>query len=180
AVVGADGKAGLLSCVAARERVGRSGRVVGIGPDRSTAGARLLLSEGYVDAFVEADARDALGLREAARDALPAGAHVTINCVNVAGSEAGTILVTRDGGTICFFSMCTSFTAAALGAEGFGRDLTMLIGNGFVRGHAEYALGLLRNHAALRRYFVIRFSPGQRSGTPMQLGAAKSGSAESL
>ena len=36
--------------------------------------------------------------------------------------------------------MATSFPAAALGAEGLAADVTMLIGNGYVPGHAELAL----------------------------------------
>ena len=47
-------------------------------------------------------------------------ADVTINCVNVSGTELGSILCTKDRGTVYFFSMSTSFTAAALGAEGVG------------------------------------------------------------
>ena len=55
---------------------------------------------------------------------------VAVNLVNVPGTELGTILVTRESGTILFFSMATSFATAALGAEGLGRATTMLIGNG--------------------------------------------------
>ena len=40
--------------------------------------------------------------------------------------------------------MATSFAAAALGAEGLAADVTMLIGNGYVPGHAAFALDLVR------------------------------------
>ena len=33
--------------------------------------------------------------------------------------------------------MATSFTKAALGAEGVGSDVTMIVGNGYTKGHAE-------------------------------------------
>ena len=36
--------------------------------------------------------------------------------------------------------MATSFSAAALGAEGLAADVTMLVGNGYVPGHADLAL----------------------------------------
>ncbi|GAC1441785.1 MAG: L-erythro-3,5-diaminohexanoate dehydrogenase [Vulcanimicrobiaceae bacterium] len=156
AVVGADGKSGLLACVAARAGVGPHGRVVGIGPDAGTAAARLLVAQ-YVDAFVEADARDARATLAASAATLPTGADLTVNCVNVAGTEMASILLTRGEGTVCFFSMCTSFTAAALGAEGVGKDVTMIVGNGYVAGHAALALDLLREHAAVRAYFVARY-----------------------
>jgi L-erythro-3,5-diaminohexanoate dehydrogenase len=63
----------------------------------------------------------------------------------------------RDGGTVLFFSMATSFTAAALGAEGIGKDALLVVGNGFVPGHADLTLGLLRRHAGLRALFEERF-----------------------
>ncbi len=157
AILGADGKSGLLSCVQARERVGPHGRVVGIGPDATTAGARLLVACGYVDAFVQADARDTLAILEAVPTALPTLADLTINCVNVPGTELSSILITRDHGTVYFFSMSTSFTAAALGAEGVGKDVTMIVGNGYAKGHAAIALQTLRDHPALRAYFVDRY-----------------------
>ena len=48
-------------------------------------------------------------------------ADVTVVCVDVPGCEGGAILATADGGTVIFFSMATSFSAAALGRRGAGR-----------------------------------------------------------
>jgi L-erythro-3,5-diaminohexanoate dehydrogenase len=66
------------------------------------------------------------------------------------------VLSTADGGTVVFFSMATSFSAAALGAEGLAADVTMLIGNGYVPGHADYAMGLVRDVPAVRALFESR------------------------
>ena len=77
-------------------------------------------------------------------------------CVDAPGCEAGSILVTRHGGTVVFFSMATSFTAAALTAEGLAADVTMLIGNGYVPGHARFALDLVRELPAVRDVFERR------------------------
>ena len=82
---------------------------------------------------------------------------LVINCASVPGTEMATILSTRDGGTAIFFSMATSFTAAALGAEGVGKDLTMLLGNGYVPGHADLTLELLRSDTKLRDFFTARY-----------------------
>ena len=79
------------------------------------------------------------------RSATPAD--VTVVCVDVPGAEHGAILATADGGTVVFFSMATSFSAAALGAEGMAADVTMLVGNGYTPGHAALALDLYRSHA---------------------------------
>ncbi|MGN6242495.1 MAG: L-erythro-3,5-diaminohexanoate dehydrogenase, partial [Motilibacteraceae bacterium] len=57
-----------------------------------------------------------------------------------------------------FFSMATSFSAAALGAEGLAADVTMLVGNGYVPGHAAYAMDLLRRDPAVRGLFEARLA----------------------
>ncbi|MDB4894529.1 MAG: Zn-dependent alcohol dehydrogenase and related dehydrogenase, partial [Firmicutes bacterium] len=56
-------------------------------------------------------------------------------------------------GMVYLFSMATSFTAAALGAEGVGSHVDMLIGNGYYPGHADLALQLLRESPQLRSLF---------------------------
>jgi L-erythro-3,5-diaminohexanoate dehydrogenase len=66
----------------------------------------------------------------------------------------GSILSTKQHGKIYFFSMATSFTAAALGAEGVGKDVEMIVGNGYATGHAEHSLGLLRESEKLRQLFT--------------------------
>ena len=94
--------------------------------------------------------------------ALGGPADVTVVCVDVPGCEHGAILATADGGTVIFFSMATSFAAAALGAEGLAADVTMLIGNGYVPGHAEYALALLRSEPACGRCSTRGSRPRQQ------------------
>ena len=79
---------------------------------------------------------------------------VTINNVNIPDTEMTSILCTKDDGIVYFFSMATSFTKAALGAEGVGKDVTMIIGNGYTRGHAELTLDLLRESPVLRKLFT--------------------------
>ena len=48
------------------------------------------------------------------------------------------------------------FSAAALGAEGLAADVRMLVGNGYVPGHAAYAMELLRGDAGVRGLFERR------------------------
>jgi L-erythro-3,5-diaminohexanoate dehydrogenase len=59
---------------------------------------------------------------------------------------------------VIFFSMATSFSAAALGAEGLAADVTMLVGNGYLPGHAAYALDLLRADPGVRSLFEGRLT----------------------
>jgi L-erythro-3,5-diaminohexanoate dehydrogenase len=83
---------------------------------------------------------------------------VTVVCVDVPGCEHGAILTTAERGTVVFFSMATSFSAAALGAEGLAADVTMVIGNGYVPGHAGYALDLLRAEPGVRALVEARLT----------------------
>jgi len=151
AVIGGGGKSGSLALAAAR-RAG-AGRLVGVVPSAREAAA--LQVAGLADEVVVADARDPVALAAA----IGAQVDVTVLCVDVPGCEHGCLLATRDGGTVIFFSMATSFTAAALGAEGLAADVTMLIGNGYVPGHADLALDLLRTTPGVRALFENRLAP---------------------
>ncbi|MCI0689718.1 MAG: L-erythro-3,5-diaminohexanoate dehydrogenase [Sporichthyaceae bacterium] len=155
AVIGAAGKSGSLSVVAARRAGAKS--VIGVVPVRREA--EILDRAGIADDVVLADARDPVALCGAVTAALDGHqADVTVVCVDVPGCEHGAILSTADGGTVVFFSMATSFSAAALGAEGLAADVTMLVGNGFLPGHAGYALDLLRTEPAVRAMFEARLA----------------------
>jgi L-erythro-3,5-diaminohexanoate dehydrogenase len=152
-VIGADGKSGMLVCAQAKARTGARGRVIGVVPDASSPAAAVLQRCGVVDELIVADARDALQTSSRVTGAAPQLADLVINCVNVPGTELASILCARQDGTIYFFSMATSFTTAALGAEGVGRDVTMIIGNGYTKGHAEIALQTLREHPQIHAHF---------------------------
>jgi L-erythro-3,5-diaminohexanoate dehydrogenase len=150
AVLGAAGKSGSLSLAAAK--AAGAGRTVGVVRDR--AEAALLRDAGLAGEVVVADARDPVAVAAAVGEPVD----VTVVCVDVPGCEHGAILATAAGGTVIFFSMATSFAAAALGAEGLAADVTMLVGNGYVPGHAAYALDLVREVPAVRQLFEGRLS----------------------
>src|SRR5579864_2342383 len=151
-VIGAAGKSGSLSAAVARQA--GAAKVIGVVPTEAEA-ALLQGAAGLVDEIVIADARDPVNLAD--RVAAAGGpADVTVVCVDVAGCEGGSILSTAQGGTVIFFSMATSFSAAALGAEGMAADVTMLVGNGYVPGHADLALDLVRSTPSLRALFERR------------------------
>ena len=153
AILGAGGKSGSLSAAAAR-RAGARG-VIGVVPTEQEAAA--VRAAGLADQVVIADARNPVGLAAAVQSA-GGPADVTVVCVDVPGCEGGAVLATAQGGTVIFFSMATSFTAAALGAEGMAADVTMLIGNGYVPGHADLALDLIRAEPGVRGLFEARLT----------------------
>ncbi len=150
-VIGGGGKSGSL-CLAAARRAGAR-RVIAVVPHQQEAD--LLAGTGLADQVVICDARDPVALRDAVA-AAGGPADLTIVCVDVPGCEGGAILSTSAGGSVIFFSMATSFSAAALGAEGLAADVTMIIGNGYVPGHADLALEIVRTEPHVRRLFERR------------------------
>ncbi|WP_285683610.1 L-erythro-3,5-diaminohexanoate dehydrogenase [Actinoplanes sp. NBRC 103695] len=151
AVLGGAGKSGSLALVAARRAGARTAGIVVSDRERET-----LTKAGLADVVAVADARDPVAVSTAVAEALGGPATVTVVCVDVPGCEHGAILATASGGTVIFFSMATSFPAAALGAEGLAADVTMLIGNGYVPGHASFAIDLVRSVPAVRALFSRR------------------------
>lgn len=154
AVLGGAGKSGSLALAAAR----RSGaaRTLGLVPTRTEQ--KQLDAVRLADVTALADARDPLATAAAVEAGLGGPADITVVCVDVPGCEHGAILATAAGGTVIFFSMATSFPAAALGAEGLAADVTMLIGNGYVPGHAAAALDLVRADPGVRSLFQARLA----------------------
>jgi L-erythro-3,5-diaminohexanoate dehydrogenase len=163
AVIGGAGKSGSLSLAAAT--AAGAARTIGVVPHQ--AEADLLTAAGIADVVVVADARDPVALSSVVTDA-GGPADVTVVCVDVPGCEGGAILSTATGGTVVFFSMATSFSAAALGAEGLAADVTMLVGNGYVPGHADLALSLLRGHRGVRDLFERRLTGGEADAGTME------------
>jgi L-erythro-3,5-diaminohexanoate dehydrogenase len=152
-IIGGGGKSGTLCVYEAKKRAGPTGCVVGVSPFEKDC---LRMKElGWADHTLQVDATNALALMDAVSTVTNgAMADLVINCVNIQNTEMGSILSTKQHGKIYFFSMATSFTAAALGAEGVGKDVEMIVGNGYATGHAEHALGLLRESEQLRKLFT--------------------------
>ncbi|NMA26533.1 MAG: L-erythro-3,5-diaminohexanoate dehydrogenase [Burkholderiales bacterium] len=155
-ILGANGKSGMLVAYEAMKRVGPTGRVVG--NVRTEANAKMLLEMGLVHEATRSDATNVLDFLGKVLEANHGREYdVVINCVNVPNTEMASILPTREGGLVYFFSMATSFTKAALGAEGVGKDVTMIVGNGYARDHAEITLWELRENPRLRKFFEERY-----------------------
>lgn len=148
-IIGAGGKSGMLCAYESRRRAGVTGKVIGV--EYSQQGIDRLGKLAFCDEVLKLDASDALSCYEdISRVTAGKMADVVINCVNIQNTEMGSILMCRDGGIVYFFSMATSFTKAALGAEGVGRDVDMIVGNGYCKGHAEITLNILRESQEIR------------------------------
>ncbi len=156
-VLGAGGKSGILCAAEARRRAGAGGKVIGV--ESFATYADDLRALGICDEVIVADAREAVAVRNAVLAATGGReADVAFSCVNVPDAEMATLLCTRDRGVAYFFAMSTSFTKAALGAEGVGKDVDLMMGNGYAHGHADHTLQMMRDFPAVRALFERRYT----------------------
>ncbi len=155
-ILGANGKSGVLCGYEAMKKVGSNGNVVGV--VRNPAQVPGLMELGVYHKVIVADATKPIEVLEAALEANGGKEYdISICCVNIESCEMSAILPVRDDGLVYFFSMATSFTKAALGAEGVGKDVTMIVGNGYTKEHAEITLNVLRENEKLRKLFDEKY-----------------------
>ncbi len=142
------GKAGLLSLARARERAARV-FAIDARPDAVDSVRDL----GLADRGAVIDAADGVSVAETVAGWTDGRMCTKVfNFASGPGTEAASILAVKDGGTVLFFGMATSFSRAALTAEGVGKDVEMRIGSGYVPGWTDLALATVRNNPALRRH----------------------------
>ena len=155
-ILGGAGKGGMMCCYEAMKRVGPTGKVVAL--VICQADADLLKSMHLCHEAIVASATDPMDVLEKSLAANNGKEYdVSILIVNVPACEMSAILPVRDNGIVYFFSMATDFAKAALGAEGVGKDVTMIVGNGYTKGHAEITLAELRENPELKAYFEKKY-----------------------
>ena len=155
-ILGANGKSGVLCGYEAMKKVGPKGNVVGL--VRNPAQVAPLMELGVYHKVIVASATEPVAVLEAALAANDGKEYdLSISCVNTPNCEMSAILPVRDGGIVYFFSMATSFTKAALGAEGIGKDVTMIVGNGYTKDHADITLNVLRENEKIRKLFDEKY-----------------------
>ncbi|MFO7734808.1 MAG: zinc-binding dehydrogenase [bacterium] len=157
AIIGAYGKSGILCAYEAKQRAGVTGRVIGIGRNREKLEA--LKDLGYYDELVQADATDSVDCFEKINEVTDGElCDIVINNVNIENTEMASILMCKELGTVYFFSMATSFTKAALGAEGIGRDVNMIIGNGYSQDHDRITIDIVRKSKKIRELYEKQYA----------------------
>ena len=151
-IVGGAGKSGMLCLYEAKKRAGVTGKVICI--DYLDEALDRVKKAELADYYIQADATKAVEIMNKVSEITNGEmADVVINVVNIPNTEMTSILLTKNEGITYFFSMATSFTKAALGAEGVGKDITMIVGNGYTKGHAEISLQIMRESKELREIF---------------------------
>ncbi|MFX0005108.1 MAG: L-erythro-3,5-diaminohexanoate dehydrogenase [Promethearchaeota archaeon] len=155
-ILGATGKSGLMCSYMAKKLVGQEGIV--IGQARNKSRAEFLRSTNFCHKIIIGDVLNPINiLEETLKENNGKEVDIAINCLSIPNTEMASILPVRDGGMVYFFSMATSFTKAALGAEGVGKDVTMIIGNGYTKNHAQITLDLLKESDILRKIFEEKY-----------------------
>ncbi|MDY7031172.1 MAG: L-erythro-3,5-diaminohexanoate dehydrogenase [Thermodesulfobacteriota bacterium] len=156
AVVGAGGKSGILCCHQAKERAGTKGRVIAV--IHSEKRREDVDNAPFVDDVIVGEADKPVDLFRKV-EGITSGSlcDVVISCVSRSNCEMGSILITKERGKVYFFSMATNFTRAALGAEGVGKDVEMIIGNGYCHGHADLTLDILRKSPYINTLYTERY-----------------------
>jgi L-erythro-3,5-diaminohexanoate dehydrogenase len=150
------GKSGALCLAQARRNLAGTGKLIAL--DISPKALETLKGLGLCDEAIAVDATQGVDVMQKVSAATSGAlADLVVNVASVPNTEMASILSVKQGGTVILFSMATSFTTAALGAEGVGKDVTMVIGNGYVPGHAELTLQLLRSEPKLRKLFEERY-----------------------
>jgi L-erythro-3,5-diaminohexanoate dehydrogenase len=156
-ILGATGKSGLMCSYMAKRMAGKKGLIVG--QARNEKRAEFLKETGFCDEVIIADVLDPINmLEETLKVTNGKGVDISINCLSIPNTEMSSILPVKDKGIVYFFSMATSFTKAALGAEGVGKDCTMVIGNGYSKNHDQITLDLMRESKILKQIFIEKYT----------------------
>jgi L-erythro-3,5-diaminohexanoate dehydrogenase len=155
-IIGAGGKSGSICTAVARDILGKSGKLIAIQP--SERGCKRIKELDLCDEILQVDACDPVACERAVSEATNGEmADLVINCAPVENTEMSSIMAAKNSGTVYFFTMATSFTKAALGAEGIGSDATLIIGNGYAPNHDQIALDVVRKHSKLRSLFEQQY-----------------------
>lgn len=157
-IIGAGGKSGMLSLAAAREKLGNTGKIIAIEPSKN--GQERLKKLDLTDTILGIDACDPIECMNAVSLETNAKmADLVVNCAPVENTEMSSIMSARNGGTVYFFSMATSFTKAALGAEGIGSDTLLIIGNGYVPDNDKISIEMVRKYPKIRKILEEIYLP---------------------
>lgn len=154
-ILGAAGKSGVLCSYQAKKNAGNQGNVIGV--VYSEAEKEDLDALNVCNHIIVGDATQPMSIYQKVMDINHGQVDVTINVVNVENTEMTSILPTKSDGVVYFFSMATSFTKAALGAEGIASEAKMIIGNGYTKDHADFTLNILRESREMYQLFERRY-----------------------
>jgi len=157
-------KVGMMSMFAVRNKLGNTGRLIIV--TRKPEQYEELCALHTADQVIIADFRKPMEAYRTIRDALPEGTVIdyTVNCSSSSGHEMLGVLLTKENGTVYFASPATSYSEASLGAEGIGKEISLVFYRGYIKGHVEYCISLAEKYPGLKEWFRKRYCSEDRSG----------------
>ncbi len=159
-VLGASGRTGLLCGYAARDKMGFDGWLVGVVRDRES---KALLEEyGLYDEVLDLDASALERFCGAEEGGIARRFDVVINCINSVNTEVASLVAVKPRGTIYFATLGCDYKFAGLTAESVGKEVGIIPYTGFMDGHAEYTLGLLRRFPRMQEALQQQFQSVER------------------
>ena len=159
-VLGAGGRSGLLCGYAARDKMKSSGRLVGI--VRNENHRQMLERYGVYDEVLALDATDIEGFCSGRESAVAQQFDVVINCINSVNTEIAALVAVKPRGILYFATLGCDYKFTGLTAEGIGKQVHIIPYAGFMEGHAEYTLGLLRRFPQMQKAIQQQFGEARR------------------
>ena len=154
-IIGA-GKSGILCAAAIRAKLGKDCRIFVSATKQASIDTFKML--GLADELFVANALNpSESMDKVAKLTNGKMADLVINTANIEGTELSSVLACKQGGKVYFFNMATNFQKAALGAEGIGMDVEMIIGNGYAPDHADFTLDLYYKTPTVKKWFDEKF-----------------------
>ncbi len=147
-ILGAWTKLGLLCGFAAREKSGSKGKIVGV--INSEEGRKKAEESQVFDEILCCDISNTFNFYNEYFEENNLF-DVVINCSEEAYAEIITLFFVKNKGIVFFPSLSSDSNAAGLSAESIGKDITIIPYKGYVEGHTELSLKLLRKYDKLRK-----------------------------
>jgi|GEM_PF-383987 len=146
-IIGANGKIGLLCAYAAKDKLAGTGSLTGI--VKSERSKEEIAKYGIFDEILLLNAANTeyfYKLEESDTEKYD----IVINCVNSPNTEMASLLFVKDKGIIYFATLSSDYKLTSLTAEGMGKEITIIPYTGYLAGHSDYTLNLVRKYRELR------------------------------
>lgn len=159
-IMGAHSKSGLMCAYAAKDKLSGHGKIVGL--IKSTESRTHLQEHGIFDEILCMDASETAHVCGEPHRLYDAFFDVVINCINVPGTEMFSLFAVKNKGTLYCPSLSCDYKFTALTAESIGKEVALIPYTGYLEGHAEYALALIRRFDSLRHRLLEPLSSSAR------------------
>ncbi len=160
-IIGANGKIGLLCTYAAKDKLAGTGRITGL--VKSKESKKQLERYGAFDEVIVMDAANLKDFYGRDNDNIEKY-DIVIDCVNSLNTEMASLLAVKNKGIIFFASLSSDYKMTSLTAEGIGKEVEIIPYTGYLEGHADYSLNMIRHYEDLFELLRFRCEKEHRHG----------------